>query len=641
MRVAAGETALPQHIEEPEMLVTNVEDFERALADLKMLTGPIITDIEGTGLNPHKREDPARMCGIAVARVEEGPGYYFSYGHGDGPNLPRETLPALRDVMSKRTWIGHNIGGYDIPVLTFDGFEIPTNIEDTIIAAHLCFEGEESFALKTLAVKYIDPNADASDKALRALLKERKLGKGDMWRLPASSVVDDALDDLKLPRQLRAKYLKELERWGLMRLYYEMNEFRLAMTRMELRGLQLDREEVQRQIASIGPRIEETKARIRELAGFDINVNSPLQLKAWLGLPKTDKATLVEVMHRDQREDVRLLLEYRELFKAESTYFRPFLELCDERDRLHTSYKVHGTVTGRLSSSNPNLQNASRDQTGRAYSIRKCFTAPEGYFLAQFDYSAIEPRIAAHYSGDKVMKQAFFEGKDFHTAVARSMYKTQDINKEQRTTAKTIGLGTLYGMGSYKAARKLGLRHEKLPDGTFAPCFHDVWCFQGDQLVQLPCHLADKEFCTHAGKGFRQKFYEGVPELEPFLKSVIAKAQQHGYVRNPLSGRVRRFVGPRARPYSAPNALIQSTAAEILRKAFVALDRIFPGHPGTPRAVLTVHDSLAWEIPYGPDALEHLRKIKHVMETTTKLSVPVVVDVEIGTSLGNLAKIEI
>lgn len=620
-------------------LIASAEDFDLAIATLRKIPGPLALDCETSGIPMFRRENPARMCGIAIGPAEAedtSQDFYFSFRHGEGANLPAEKIAVLRDLVAGRTLLGHNLA-FDTKILHFEGFPLPPAIIDTIIGAHLCNENEESFALKKLGAKYLGADADAEDKALKEQLRSRKLGKGDMWKLPAELVAPYALQDIALTRQLVQLQWPEIKRCGLTTLFLEVCEFSLALVRMEMRGLQLDVPEVYRQIERIAPRIAETRARIKELAGRDININSPAQLREWLRLAKTNRETLEEELLRNQREEIRLLLEYRALAKAESTYFQPFLDLRDANDRLHTNFKVHGTVTGRLSSSEPNLQNASRDQTGRAYSVRNCFTASPGCFLVEADFSAVEPRIAAHYSADPTMRSAFLEGKDFHTTVARAMFKKDAISKEERTSAKTVGLGTLYGMGAYKAARKLGLRHEKLPDGSWAAHHVDVWAFQNEELIQIPCHAADPEFCTAAGKAFIGKFYQGVPELQPFLRTVVDKARQFKYIRNPISGRMRRFSGLRARPFSAPNSLIQSTAADILRKALVALDKRYT-EPTDPQMVLTVHDSIVFEVPYGPRAHEQVLEIKRIMETTTTLDVPLIVDIKIGISLGNMAE---
>jgi DNA polymerase-1 len=589
----------------------------------------------------YARENPARMVGLAVGDATiAGTDFYFPFRHAEGENLPEDCLEPLRELLQHRIWLGHNIP-FDIKILHCDGFDIPANIWDTQYSAHLCNELEESYALKKLGAKYVGEGAADADTALKAELKARGLkGKGQMWKLPASLVAPYALQDINLTRQLHHLFNKEVTRTGQRALLEEVNAFGLSLMRIEMRGLPISPEEIDRQRATISEKTKAARDRIIEIAGFEFNVNSTQQLVPLLKLPNTRKETLEEAVKRDQNELALRILEFRACAKAESNYFAPFTEATDVNWRVHTHHKAHGTVSGRPSSSDPNAFTLAKDVIGRPYSIRSCVVAPPGYFMLECDFSTVEPRIAAHYSGDKVMKQAFFEGKDFHTATARAMYKKESIAGAERNSAKTVGLMVLYGGGSYKAARKLGIRHAPTADGGFAPCHHDVWTFQNEELVQLPCSIADKEFCTHGGRAFKQKFFDGVPELQPFLKLVAGKAEQYGYVRNPIDGRMCRFFGKRAKPFSAPNRLIQSTAAAILRRALNKLDALFRS-PGDPEMVLTVYDSVCFLIPFSDKALEQVKLIKDVMENTTKISVPLKVDMKVGYDLSNMGEIHV
>lgn len=623
------------------MLVDTLEKFEYAIEVLNAVEGPLVLDTETSGLYMFAAESPARMVGIAIgpmAAENTERDFYFTFRHEEGDNLPIGLLQQLRDLCEKRAWLCHN-ASFDIKILHCDGFALPVAVYDTIVAAHLSNENRPTFALKDLSAQYFGASSVEENLVMQSELKKRGLkGKGNICKLPASLIAPYALMDIDLTRRLYHVLLKELETWRLLALFLEVNEFLLALIRTEIRGVLLDKEEAQRQISIIGPKIATYAAELHSLAG-DININSPAQLKKWLKLESTAKPVLEEVLERDQRRDIRVLLDYRALTKAESTYFRPLMELADTESRIHTSYKVHGTVTGRLSSSEPNLQNSSRDQSNRGYSVRKCFVAPPGSFLVEADYSAIEPRIAAHYSKDPTMLEAFNQGRDFHSAVARSMYKKDSVSKEERTNAKALGLGILYGMGSYKAAVKLGLRHEATGDGGWEVHHEPVWVMSEEEgLVQVPCST-NAEFCTCAGRAYVRKFYEGLPELEPTIKNVRNHAIRSGYIRNPVTGRCSRFEGTR-HPHKAFNSLIQQTAAEILRRAFTVLDKQFT-RPEDPQIVLTVHDSIAFEVRFGPDAEEQIRTIKRLMEQTTKLDVPVIVDIKVGLSLGNLAEVSL
>lgn len=623
------------------MLITTSRQFDDALVKLSKIPGSVVLDTETSGLKMFSKDKPARMCGIAVGDgVSPDSDFYFPFRHEEGPNLKIELLDYLRQFLRNKTWVCHNLS-FDSKILYCDGFDLPVHCHDTIVAAHLVNENEQSFALKKLAIEYLGADAAGEDVALQAELKKRKLDKGGISKLPAAIVAPYALADINLTRQLYLNRLLELDRWRLLDLFEEVNEFLLALIRTEIRGITLDQEEVHRQVAMIAPRIESHRGRLRELAGGkDININSPLQLKGWLKMPSTAHQALVEELEKNPREDIQALLDYRSLSKAESTYFRPFLELVDIGSRLHTNYKIHGTVTGRLSSSEPNLQQLSRDQSNRIYSIKKCFKAAEGNFLLECDYSAIEPRIAAHYSNDPTMMDAFIQGKDFHTTVARGMFRKDQISKEERSSAKTLGLGVLYGMGANKAAKNLGLRHSKIGD-VYDRCSESVWAFTTEgELIQCDCSDVSIEFCTFAGRTYIRKFYEGLPELEPFVKAVRSTATRNGYIRNPFSGRCRRFEDSGS-AHKSFNSLIQSTAAEILRKAFVRLDKHFSGEEWAPKIVLTVHDSIVFEVPFSHAAPAACKEIKVVMEETTRLRVPLVVDMKMGYNLGNMAEVRL
>lgn len=624
------------------MLVLDVSAFKAAMRSLSTVT-KFVVDTETTGLQMFAAKDPARLTGIAIGDAEApGNDWYFSFRHGEGENLPLECLEPLRQLLAGKPWLGHNLG-FDVKILAADGFQWTDALHDSQVAAQLANENEESLALKPLSVKYIGVAADDEDKVLKAELRARKLskGKGEMWRLPATIVGPYAVQDIALTRQLFNDRMKEVTRWRLDTLYTEVMQYQAALLRMEFRGIQLDVDEVHRQMARIAPRLAACEAEIRELSG-GINPNSPTQLIKWLQVKTTKKQHLLDLLTSEHRQDIRALLDYREVKKATSTYFQPFLALRDTTDRLHTSYRVTGTVTGRLSSSDPNLQNTSREAVQRNYSVRSCLVAAPGHFLLEADYSAVEPRIAAHYSRDKVMQDNFIQKKDFHTTVARAMFRKADITKEERTDAKSLGLGVLYGMGAYKASVKLALRHNRRPDGSFEPCYHSVWARNPitDDFDQYPCSSVDREYCTHAGREYIGKFYAGLPNLKPCIDRVTYLAKNHGYVRNPVTGRVRRFEGPRAHPHKAFNSLIQQTAAEILRRALVRLDARFR-LPNEPQMVLTVHDSIVFEISFSEQAQQWVKEIKEIMETTTTLDVPLVVDLKVGPSLGNMGEIEV
>lgn len=628
------------------MLIDNELMAEAAYEILRANDKAFTVDLETTGLDPYCAKEPALICGFAIGWADRDVlDQYWTFRHEETDNLPLYWLERLMSLLDGREIRGANIK-FDIHMMLAAGWGgFPSAIKCSHICTHTGNENYQKYALKAVAEKIFGADAVKSNTELLSELKKRKAGKEQIYRLPAASVTAYAIDDLRLHRKVLAHYEREVARWGMSDILEERYKFQMNLILCEQRGLKLDVAETQKQIAQIGPRMAQYKARLWELqqkAGYTepVNINSPKQLREWLKLPKTAKEFLKEILEGGEREDIQTLLDYRALAKCESTYYRPWLEKRDPNDRLHTSYKVNGTVTWRLSSSDPNLQNLSKV-------VKRCIVEDDGWFLAELDFSAVEPRIAAHYSGDPDMTAAFVNKVDFHSAVARSMFKIQGkIEKEskERQDAKTLGLGVLYGLGSFRSAQKLGLRHQKLPGGGWEFHGEQVWALdlKSGQLIQKACSAQSAEYCTCLGKEYRKKFYMSVPELEPKIKAVTATAKRNKYIRVPLFGTVQRFDGKRARNghVKAFNALIQHTASMILLRAFNNLAAFLQSSgPDAPQILGTVHDSIILRVKFGSEAHAWLAQAKNIMETAVKLDVPLVVDVKVGYSLGNMGEV--
>lgn len=627
-----------------------VDTHEKALAAIQVLLrnpGAFVLDTETTGITPYSAKDPSRICGVAIGwEHTDEHDQYWSFRHKEGENLPLWWMQLLVWLLAGRTIIGHNIK-FDIHMLLVEGlgFVVPPLLKCSQIAAHTANENYQKYALKVLCATLFGEDSVKNSTELMAELKRRKAGKGGIHMLPAAMVTPYALDDLRLCRRLLAWAERQVARWGLSDILLERFEYQCALIRCEARGLPLDQNETLKQISELQPKIADYKERMwrmQQAVGFTkpVNVNSPKQLKEWLKLPSTGKELLLEILASTPREDLQTLLDYRKVSKSEGTYFRPFLEMVDAWGRLHTSFKITGTVTWRLSSSEPNLQNCSPF-------VKNCFRAPPGWKLVELDYSAIEPRLAAHYTQDADLIETFWQGKDFHTTTARKMYKVEgEIDKDSkvRKDAKILGLGAIYNLGSYKIAKKLGLRHSKKADGTFERHEELVWALnlKSGQLVQKACSDQDAEFCTCLGKNERRDFYLAIPSLEPTIKAVQATAKRNKYIRIPLFGTVQRFDGKRARNgwVKSFNALIQHTAAMLLMRAFNVLDKML-GDSEDCQIVGTIHDSIILLVRDDEHMLGRIRQVKEVMEQTTNLRVPVVADVKIGTSLANLVEVHL
>ena len=638
------------------MLVQSRSEFQRAYDTLTHYRGTgFRVDTETNGLNMFKHDNPARMCSIQIGPIADtNLNYYFPFRHGEGENLSLELLNPLRHLLNNTLWLGHNLS-FDIKILLQDGFAMPPRIRDSLIAAHTANENEKvtkhgkAYALKKLCAQYFGIESIGAQLTLKAELKARGLstaegGMENLWRLPASVVYQYGVDDLSLSQRLHENRLEVLRQWRTDSVYEELCDFQLALIRMEMRGIQLDKEEVQRQMDNIGPRMAALQAELAEMNG-GINVNSPKQLTEWLKLPKTNKDFLMSVMEGEPRRDIRALLDYREVKKATSTYFDPFLELCDADGRIHTNYKVHGTITGRLSSSAPNMANCSRDSATRAYSLKRCFNASPGKFLFEADYASVEPRLGAFYSKDPGLVELFQKGLDIYRPTAERMFKVSQATDEQRTSAKSVVLGTAYGMGAWKLAVKLNLRHHQLPNGEYVYHYEPVWSMKDGELSEIACSAADPVYCSCEGRSYIRSYFDAVPDLQPFIKKVIGMAKRNDYMRYPLSGRTKRvehYYNPQNHrqednAHKFYNFLLQGSAADIMRRAIVAIDKTIPADKAG--MLLTVYDSLVCEVTAGPGAKEVCDELLRLMETTTRIDpVPLVADAKFGPSWGNMAK---
>jgi DNA polymerase-1 len=349
---------------------------------------------------------------------------------------------------------------------------------------------------------------------------------------------------------------------------------------------------------------------------MEFNINSPMQLGQVLfeklNYPvikktKTTKSysTSVEVLEELAEHGFavpRLILQHRELHKLKGTYIDALPLLVAPDGRVHTTFNQAVAATGRLSSSDPNLQNIPiRTQTGRE--IRKAFVADEGWVLLSADYSQVELRILAHISEDESLIETFRRGDDIHRATASKMFNIapEDLTADQRRAAKTINFGVLYGMSAFRLSNELGI--------------------SGSQA-----------------KDWIEAYFSRYPKIQEYLDRTLEEARATGKVTT-LFGRVRYIPEIQNRSFTvrgnaermATNAPIQGTAADILKMAMIALEKKLVAHPSGARMLLTVHDEIVLESPE-PNAAEVAGIVKETMETIFPLKVPLAVDVHWGKS---------
>jgi DNA polymerase-1 len=384
---------------------------------------------------------------------------------------------------------------------------------------------------------------------------------------------------------------------------------------MEAAGVLIDMAELRRQSADLGKRMLAAQQRAHEIAGRAFSLDSPKQLcqllfeelklpvmvKTPSGQPSTNEEALEAIA--DQHELPRLILDYRGLAKLRNTYTDKLPEMINpDTGRVHTSYHQAGAATGRLSSNEPNLQNIPiRTEDGRR--IRTAFVAPPGRKVVACDYSQIELRIMAHLSEDPNLIRAFEGGDDVHRATAAEVFATApaDVTREQRSAAKAINFGLMYGMSAFGLAKQLGIGRGEAQD-----------------YIAL--------------------YFARYPGVRDFMERVRQQARETGYVET-VFGRRLQLVEIHSRNQAqragaeraAINAPMQGTAADIIKRAMVSVDAWLSGHAGRALMMMQVHDELVFEVDadFVPELVAGVRER---MESAASLRVPLVVDVGVGSN---------
>jgi|YNPMSStandDraft_1061717.scaffolds.fasta_scaffold00042_22 DNA polymerase-1 len=591
-----------------------------ALAELcrKLENVPVLSlDTETTSTDPMRAE----LVGLSLA-FEAGQGYYLPVGHRTGEEqLPaEEVLKALHPVLtsSQVAKIGHNLK-YDALVLENQGVSVAPLTFDTMIAAWLVQPDSYNLGLKELAETYL---------GVQMTHIEELIGKGKnqltMDRVPVSSVAAYAAADAEICLRLMPLLRERLEQVNAVRLFEEI-EMPLVpvLGMMERNGVMLDVPFLQQMSHELTSRLFQIEKDIFQVVGYSFNLNSTQQLskvlfetlkleppdrrkKTTSGHFSTSAGVLEEL--RDQHPVVEKILEYRELSKLKSTYVDALPQQINPRTgRVHTSYNQTGSVTGRLASSDPNLQNIpTRTETGRL--VRNAFIAAPGYRLLSVDYSQIELRIVAHMAQDEAMLAAFRAGLDIHAATAAAIYgvELEQVTKEQRRHAKAINFGLIYGMSAFGLHRSTGLT------------------------------LAEAE-------NFVKAYFQQFPGVKAFLDGLRRQAARQGYVET-LLGRRRYFpnlksnANPALRAREereAINAPVQGTAADIMKLAMVRLPPALKEAGLGARMLLQVHDELVLEVPEN-ERDETVQVVRGIMENAYPLSIPLVTEARWGHNWGSL-----
>jgi DNA polymerase-1 len=566
-------------------------------------------DTETTGLDPRTAE----LVGISIS-LQAHEAFYIPLGHhylGMPEQLPRATvLERLRPAFGNPAIhkIGQNLK-FDLQVLATAGLEVQGSWCDTMLCSYLLNPSRGGHGLDALAQEHLNHKMISYDEVTgsgknRICFSEVEVEKATRY----------AAEDADATWLLHEKLLPLVQEQGLDKLLFGLEmPLMEILTRMEQHGVLLDLTHLASLGDGFGKRMQELERQITELAGGPFNLNSPKQLEEVLfdrlGLQagkktkgKTGRSTDNEVLTglAEEHEIVRLLLTYRGLAKLKSTYTDALAKLTDQNGRVHISYNQAVTATGRLSSSDPNLQNIPiRTEEGRR--IREAFVAPPGWVILAADYSQIELRVLAHLSNDAVFCDAFKHDEDIHTRTAAEVFGLfpELVTPEMRRQAKTINFGIIYGQGAFSLAKQLGVAR----------------------------NIAEK-FIT----AYKERHSGAIA----FLDRCIAQARENGSVTTILGRRLPiadiASANGNLRSFAERNAInypIQGSAADIIKQAMLGVERAILAEGLTSRLIMQVHDELVFEVPDGE--LEQMKQlVNREMSQAVALNVPLKVDINHG-----------
>ncbi|MGV8960221.1 MAG: DNA polymerase I [Stenotrophomonas sp.] len=556
----------------------------------------------------------ANLVGISLS-VEAGKGAYIPVGHnypGAPAQLPMaDVLAALKPLLEDagKRKVGQH-GKYDIHVLRRHGIDVRGYADDTMLESFVLNSTASRHDMDSLAQRYLGYQTTRFEEVAGKGAKQISFSQVGLDEAGAYAA-EDADITLRLHQVLAPQLAAEP---SLEKVYREI-EMPLVpvLARIEANGVSIDSVELRRQSADLSSRMLTAQQKATELAGRTFNLDSPKQLQAVLfdelglpalvktpkGQPSTNEEALEAIA--EQHELPRVILEYRGLAKLRSTYTDKLPEMVNpETGRVHTSYHQSGAATGRLSSSDPNLQNIPiRTEDGRR--IRKAFVAPAGRKLMACDYSQIELRIMAHLSEDPGLVSAFEQGADVHRATAAEVFgrTLEEVTPNERRAAKAINFGLMYGMSAFGLAKNLGIDRGQAQD-----------------YVAL--------------------YFSRYPAVRDFMERMRVQAREHGYVETLFGRRLylndihARNQGLRAgAERAAINAPMQGTAADIIKRAMVSVDEWLADHRDRALMILQVHDELVFEAD--ADFIDTLRhEVVSRMSAAASLRVPLVVDTGVG-----------
>ncbi|WP_112322322.1 DNA polymerase I [Oceanibium sediminis] len=583
--------------------------------------GYVAVDTETTGLDEMRAElvgiclsvEPGQACYIPLAHVNGKGDLLGGAERIEGQLELQATLDALRPVLEDDAIlkIGQNMK-YDMKILARYGVDVAP-IADTMLMSYACHAGLHGHGMDTLSERYLNH----TPVPIKSILGS---GKSQITfdQVPIDDATPYAAEDADITLRLWKLFAPKLPAERVTTVYETMERPLVpVLARMEMRGIKVDRDHLSRMSNTFAQKMAGLEAEIHELAGRSFNVGSPKQLgeilfdemsleggkKGKTGAYATG-ADVLETLAAQGHDLPAQVLDWRQLSKLKSTYTDALQEhIHPDTGRVHTSYAIAGANTGRLASTDPNLQNIPvRTEEGRR--IREAFVAEKGNVLLSLDYSQIELRILAHIAGIDSLKQAFRDGLDIHAMTASEMFDVplDEMTSEVRRKAKAINFGVIYGISAFGLSNNLRIPREE-------------------------------------AKGFIDRYFERFPGIREYMDETIAFAKEHGYVQTLFGRKIHTpeigSKGPRAgfAQRAAINAPIQGTAADVIRRAMVRVEPALADLPA--KMLLQVHDELLFEVP--EDAVDDtIAAVRGVMEgaaePAVKLDVPLTVEAGQGAN---------
>ncbi|MBZ2170361.1 DNA polymerase I [Marinobacter sp. F4216] len=591
-------------------IVTEQSEFDAWLKRLKEAER-FAFDTETTSL----RYMDAEVVGVSFA-IEPGEAAYVPLGHdymGAPEQLDRDSvLEQLKPLLesAEHQKVGQNLK-YDKNVLANHGIALEGIAADTMLESYVLNSVATRHDMDSLAMQYLGEKTISFESIAGKGAKQRTFNQIDLEKAGPY-----AAEDADITLRLHQTLAPQLKATGKLAAVYQDIDLPLVpvLSRMEQRGTLISASTLRQHSQELAERMAKLEKEAHEVAGETFNLGSTKQLQAIFydklglpvikktpkGAPSTAEPVLQELAH--EHELPRLILEHRSLSKLKSTYTDTLPELIHHRTgRVHTSYHQAVTATGRLSSSEPNLQNIPiRTEQGRR--IRQAFIAQDGYKLVAADYSQIELRIMAHLSGDKGLLTAFAHGEDIHKATAAEVFgvSLEEVSADQRRSAKAINFGLIYGMSAFGLSRQLGVERK-------------------------------------VAQQYIDRYFERYPGVLSYMDNIRKQAHEDGFVETLFGRRLylpeinaRNKQMQQAAERTAINAPMQGTAADIIKRAMIEIDHwLTQEHAEKARMTMQVHDELILEVQ--EDCVDAIREgLVERMSAAAELDVPLLVEAGVG-----------